>query len=344
MNENGKGMYIAIDLKSFYASVECVERGHDPLDVSLVVADPTRTDKTICLAVSPALKSFGVPGRPRLFEVVQQVSLINGQRKYSCPGWKLSGKSCSASELRGNPRLALDYIVAPPQMAKYMEYSTRIYSIYLRYIAPEDIHIYSVDEVFIDAGKYTALYGMDAHGLAMMLVREVLKETKITATAGVGTNMYLAKVAMDRGRRYIGRIYVDHYGRMAPAPAHGSINLKEPTASTKAIMEAMRTLFDRVTDAALSVRRITVTAARVVSEEAYEAGKNAVQELDLFADPVAEARKERQRQYAKKEKALQRAVLAIKEKYGKNAMLRGMNFLPGATAIERNGQVGGHRA
>ena len=509
MDESGKQSYIAIDLKSFYASVECVERGLDPLDTNLVVADPTRTDKTICLAVSPALKSFGLPGRPRLFEVVQQVAFINGKRKYATPRRKLEGKSCLASELKEDSSLAVDYIVAPPQMAKYMEYSTRIYSIYLRFIAPEDIHIYSIDEVFIDVGKYMEMYRLDAHGVAMMLIRAVLKETKITATAGIGTNMYLAKVAMDivakhmppdkdgvrvaeldemsfreklwnhkpltdfwqigrgiakrlekyglhtmgdiarcslgkspsfynedllykefgvkaellidhawgiepvgiedikayvptsssmssgqvlmrpyechearlvtmemteqlaldlvgkgyvtpqlvldigydidslkgdRGLSYTGQVHVDHYGRRVPAPSHGSINLEGATASTKQLMEAMKGLFDRITDAKLLVRRITVTAAGVVPERAYEIKRKQAQELDLFADPDLEKKEEQSKESAKKEKSLQQTVLAIKEKYGKNAMLRGMNFLPGATAIERNGQVGGHKA
>ncbi|MBE6103234.1 MAG: DNA methylase [Selenomonas ruminantium] len=508
MDGESKRTYVAIDLKSFYASVECVERGLDPLDANLVVADSSRTDKTICLAVSPSLKSFGVSGRPRLFEVVQQAAFVNGKRKYSVPGCRLEGKSCLGSELKANPKLELDYIVATPQMAKYMEVSTRIYSIYLRFVAPEDIHIYSVDEVFIDAGKYLSMYKLDAHGFAMMLIREVLRETKITATAGIGTNMYLAKVAMDivakhmppdkDGVRvaeldeisfreklwshkpltdfwqigkgidkrlakhglhtmgdiarcslgssmnffnedllykefgvkaefiidhawgcepvtikdiksyvpmstsmssgqvlmrpyefqearlvtlemteqltldlvtrqcvtpqlvldvgydieslkgsgalaYNGAIHIDNYGRKVPAPAHGSINV-EPTSSTKVLMAAMKRLFDRVANPVLLVRRITVTAAGLISERDWEAREDGIQELDLFADPGEEERKERQCQLKRKEKSLQQAVLAIKNKYGRNAMLRGMNFLPGATAIERNGQVGGHKA
>ena len=167
--------YIAIDLKSFYASVECVERGLDPLSTRLVVADDSRTDKTICLAVSPALKAYGIPGRPRLFEVKQQIARLK----------------------RENPRLELDFITARPRMAKYLEVSGQVYSVYLRHIAPEDIHVYSIDEVFIDATEYLRMYGMDAHTLAMHLIREVLRETGVTATAGIGPNMYLAKVAMD---------------------------------------------------------------------------------------------------------------------------------------------------
>lgn len=182
--------YIAIDLKSFYASVECIERGLNPLDACLVVADESRTDKTICLAVSPALKAYGIPGRPRLFEVVQKVQEVNSRRGRS-------GKSISGRELDARHDLAVDYIVASPRMQFYMDYSTHIYDIYLRYIAPEDIHVYSIDEVFINATAYLATYRMSAHDLALRIIREVLKETGITATAGIGTNMYLCKIAMD---------------------------------------------------------------------------------------------------------------------------------------------------
>ena len=182
--------YIAIDLKSFYASVECVERGLDPLDTCLVVADSSRTEKTICLAVSPALKSYGTGGRPRLFEVVQKVREANRRRGRL-------GKSYSKAFLEAHPEVALDYLVAPPRMAYYIEYSTKIYKIYLRYIAPEDIHVYSIDEVFMDVTDYLATYGLSAHELAIKIIRDVLRETKITATAGIGTNMYLCKIAMD---------------------------------------------------------------------------------------------------------------------------------------------------
>lgn len=191
------GTYICIDLKSFYASVECVDRGLDPLDTALLVADRSRTDKTICLAVSPALKAFGVPGRPRLFEAVEIVAEVDRRRAFLSPGGRCRGKSRSAAALAADPTLAVDYIVAPPRMARYMEVSTQIYQIYLRHIAPEDIHVYSVDEVFIDAGPYLRSERCDAHTLALRLVREVLQETGITATAGIGTDLYLAKVAMD---------------------------------------------------------------------------------------------------------------------------------------------------
>ena len=182
-------MFAAIDLKSFYASVECVERGLDPLDTCLVVADSSRTDKTICLAVSPTLKSYGVSSRPRLFEVNQKLREVNRSRR--------QGKSTSGTELAANPHMAVGYIPAIPRMALYLTYSARIYGIYLRYVAPEDIHVYSIDEVFIDLGPYLATYGMTAHELTLRMIRAVLAETGITATAGIGTNLYLAKVAMD---------------------------------------------------------------------------------------------------------------------------------------------------
>lgn len=192
-----KNCFIAIDLKSFYASVECVERGLDPLTTNLVVADESRTEKTICLAATPAIKAYGVPGRARLFEVVQKIKTANRRRRFYAPGRKLTGTSHDATELANNPNLAIDYIVAPPRMAFYMDYSARIYKVYLRYIAPQDIHTYSIDEVFINAAPYLDTYKMTAHDLAMKLVREVLRETGITATAGIGTNLYLAKIAMD---------------------------------------------------------------------------------------------------------------------------------------------------
>ena len=189
--------YIAIDLKSFYASVECRERGLDPLDAHLVVADPTRTDKTICLAVSPSLKAYGIPGRARLFEVVQRAEEVNAARRSRAPGRVFSGSSHFAGELERDPSLALDYIVAPPRMAYYMEYSTRIYKIYLKYAAPEDIHVYSIDEIFLDATDYIRTRGVTAREFAMLIVRDVLETTGITATVGIGTNLYLAKIAMD---------------------------------------------------------------------------------------------------------------------------------------------------
>ncbi|NLP15964.1 MAG: DNA methylase [Clostridiales bacterium] len=195
--------YIAIDLKSFYASVECIERNLDPMTTNLVVADASRTEKTICLAVSPSLKSYGISGRARLFEVVQRVKEVNAERLRKAPGQEFKGSSFNDTELKNSPELALDYIAAPPRMAYYMEYSTRIYNIYLKYIAPEDIHVYSIDEVFMDVSKYLHIYNLTARELTMKILREVLQSTGITATAGIGTNLYLAKIAMDIVAKHI---------------------------------------------------------------------------------------------------------------------------------------------
>ena len=195
--------YIAIDLKSFYASVECVERGLDPLTTNLVVADVSRTEKTICLAVSPSLKAYGIGGRARLFEVVQKLEEVNLERKRNTFGYKLTGKSTSDIELKEHPDWEVDYIAAVPRMAYYIEYSTRIYDIYLRYVSEEDIFVYSIDEVFMDVTDYLKLYKLSAHDLAIKMIREVLRETGVTATAGIGTNMYLAKIAMDIVAKHI---------------------------------------------------------------------------------------------------------------------------------------------
>lgn len=196
-------IYIAIDLKSFYASVECIQRGLDPITTNLVVADPERTEKTICLAVSPSLKSFGIPGRPRLFEVVQKVREVNALRQQRAPGRRFCGRSSDFTQLQQHPELALDYIVAPPRMSHYMETSTAIYQIYLKYFAPEDIHVYSIDEVFIDATGYLKLYGLTPRELTVKVILEVLEQTGITAAAGIGTNLYLCKVAMDIVAKHI---------------------------------------------------------------------------------------------------------------------------------------------
>ena len=195
--------YIAIDLKSFYASVECRERGLDPLDTNLVVADESRTDKTICLAVTPSLKSYGIGGRCRLFEVRQRVREANSGRRHDAPGHKLEGRSHLSSELQANSNLAVDFLIAPPRMAYYMEYSTRIYQVYMKYVAPEDIIVYSIDEVFMDVTRYLKTYGLTPHDLAMKIILDVLKTTGITATAGIGTNLYLCKVAMDIVAKHI---------------------------------------------------------------------------------------------------------------------------------------------
>ncbi|MBO5020923.1 MAG: DNA methylase, partial [Clostridia bacterium] len=190
-------IYLCIDLKSFYASVECMELGLDPLTTNLVVADESRTEKTICLAVTPSLKSYGIPGRARLFEVVQKVKYVNQERRYKAPNRTFAGKSSNAKELNSNPALEPEYIIASPRMALYMEYSTRIYDVYLKYVSADDILVYSIDEVFMDITGYLKPSGKNAHDFAMMIIRDVLKTTGITATAGIGTNMYLAKIAMD---------------------------------------------------------------------------------------------------------------------------------------------------
>lgn len=201
--------YIAIDLKSFYASQECIEREVDPLTTNLVVADMSRTEKTVCLAVSPSLKKLGISGRARLFEAIQKVKEANAMRREEAPGKKFSGKSWDANELATNPSLEIDFIIAPPRMAHYMECSARIYEVYLKYVAPEDIHVYSVDEVFIDATPYLKTYNLTAHEFAKKLIYEVLETTGITATAGIGTNLYLCKVAMDIVAKHI---EADQYG------------------------------------------------------------------------------------------------------------------------------------
>lgn len=202
MQDTGR-TYIAIDLKSFYASVECVERGLDPLTTNLVVADRSRTEKTICLAVSPSLKAYGIPGRARLFEVEQKLREVNAERRSKSYGYRLTGKSVSDIELKTHPDWEVDYITATPRMAYYIEHSTRIYKIYLNYIAPEDIHVYSIDEVFMDITAYLSTYGVTAHELARRMIGDVLRQTGITATAGIGTNLYLCKVAMDIEAKHI---------------------------------------------------------------------------------------------------------------------------------------------
>ncbi len=495
----GSKTYIAIDLKSFYASVECVQRGLDPLRANLVVADASRTSKTICLAVSSGLKALGIPGRPRLFEVEQIVAQVNDRRRWAAPGRSFSGASTDSVELAEHPELSADYIVAPPQMAQYMRVSAEIYQIYLKYIAPEDIHVYSVDEVFIDATPYLRTYGMTAEELARKLIREVLAQCGITATAGIGTNLYLCKVAMDivakhipadehgvriasldeegyrralwahqpltdfwrvgRGyaRRlekvglktmgdiarcslgapgefhneellykifginaellidhawgfesctladikayrpaansfssgqvlscpyeshkarlvlremadamsltlvdkglvtdqitvtvgydvenlqdprhgYTGPVVTDHYGRQIPKHAHGTVNFPGGTASTKTIVEGVCGLFDRIADPKLLVRRLTLGVNHLQPEGAEQASPMC--QLSLFEEDAPPADSHRER-------SMQRALLHIQKKYGKNAILKGMNFREGATARERNGQIGGHRA
>ncbi len=497
--------YVAIDLKSFYASVECQERGLDPLDTNLVVADESRTDKTICLAVSPSLKSYGIPGRPRLFEVVQQVKEANMGRRYNAPGHRLIGQSCFLSELNASPELAIDYIIAPPRMAYYMQYSTRIYDIYLKYIAPEDIIVYSIDEVFMDVTEYLRTYQLSARELAMKIILDVLNTTGITATAGIGTNLFLCKVAMDieakhipadkngvriaeldemgfrrklwshqpltdfwrvgRGyakkleahgmftmgdvarcsvnnedllykmfgknaellidhawgwepctisavkayrpennslgsgqvlhqpytaekarlvlremadllsldlvskrlvtdqlvitigydrenlatadqkKQYHGEVTKDHYGREIPKHSHGTQNLGRYTSSTKLIVNAATELFERIADKKLLVRRLNIVACHVISEKDAPKREAGFEQLNLFTDYAAEQEKREKEDAAlARERKRQEAVLAIKKKFGKNAILKGMNLEEGATAKDRNSQIGGHKA
>lgn len=489
--------YICIDLKSFYASVECVERGLDPLDTNLVVADSTRTEKTICLAVTPSLKAVGVSGRPRLFEVLQRVDTINRRRLKSIDNRHFSGSSYLASELEKNSSLKLDIIVAPPQMARYISISAEIYRIYLKYVAPEDIHVYSIDEVFIDVTPYLSSYKCTAHELAMRMIRDVLEKIGITATAGIGTNMYLAKIAMDivakknpadkdgvhiaeldetsyrailwehlpltdfwrigkgivkklaalkiytmgdlaRFSEYnedklyevfgvnaellidhawgtesctiadikayepksrsisqgqvLSRPYTsanarlicremadvlaldlhrkgllcdqivitigydssfipndsnistekDRYGKITPKPSHGSINIGKLTSSSRRIIDAALELYETIVDKRLLVRRMYIVANHAVSR------KNADRPIlqYTFFDDVDRLEEERisEETFTARENELQSAILSIKDRYGKNAILKGMNFLSGATAIERNRQVGGHKA
>ena len=484
--------YIAIDLKSFYASVEAREHGLDPMTTNLVVADVSRTEKTICLAVSPSLRSLGIPGRARLFEVVQKVKEINRVRLGRAG--KFTGESNNITQLNADPALKLSYIAAVPRMALYMEYSTRIYQIYLRYAAPEDIHVYSIDEVLIDATDYLKTYGLTAHELAMKMMREVLKETGITAAAGIGTNLYLAKIAMDimakkaqpdedgvriaeldemsyrrqlwehrpltdfwrvgkgcakkleaagmftmgdvarcsivdeeilyhmfgvnaellidhawgwepctldlikaykpedrsfssgqvlmepypfdkarvivhemadaaalnlvekrmaadqviltvnyenldrQAEGYKGEVTEGYYGRKVPKPAHGSENLSRATSSGKRIVDAALRIFDRTVERRLLIRRITIAVNHVVPEdmvpEKYE-------QMDLFTDYAARDKEEKE---LERERSMQEAMLKIKNKYGKNAILKGVSFEEGATGRERNKQVGGHKA
>lgn len=504
--------YIAIDLKSFYASVECRERCLDPMNTNLVVADTSRTEKTICLAVTPSLKAYGIPGRARLFEVVQKLREVNAERRLLAPGKTFVGSSYFADELKQHAALEISYIAAPPRMALYMEYSTRIYEIYLQYIAPEDIHVYSIDEVFMDVTQYLGIYKMTAKELASKIIRQIEKETGITATAGIGTNLYLCKVALDivakhvepdengvriatldemsyrrllwshrpltdfwrvgRGyckkleeyglytmgdiarcslggprdfynedllyrlfginaellidhawgwepttmnlikaykpettsigsgqvlqspysfemgrlivremtdllvldlvekrlvtdqmvltvgydvenlanpeirKKYKGEVTTDGYGRKVPKHAHGTANLKKHTSSTKLIMDAVTELYETIVNPDLLVRRINITANRLLDEaQAKEKAENAFEQLTLFSDFSAEQKqREEEEALLSKERKLQEAMLSVKKKYGKNAMLKGMNLQEGAMTKERNNQIGGHKA
>ncbi len=505
--------YLVIDLKSFYASVECLERGLDPMETHLVVADASRTEKTICLAVSPALRALGVPGRPRLFEVIQKVKEINAGRARLAPGGRLEGASWDDPQLKRSPGLALDFITALPRMALYMKKSTEIYQVYLKYIAPEDMHVYSIDEVFMDVTGYLDIYGLTARQLAGKIIRDVLETTGITAAAGIGTNLYLCKAAMDieakhippdeygvriacldeisyrkslwthrpltdfwrvgkgyaekleahglytmgdiarcslgredeyyneellyrlfgvnaellidhawgvepctiadirayrpkdssvgsgqvlpepypqdkarlivhemaeglalslldkglvteqlvltlgydrenltdprRREAYKGEVASDRYGRAVPRHAHGTIHLDRRTSSARELVRGALELFDRIADPALLVRRVYLTAERV-REEAAVRQEGTYEQLSLFGDggmleedgPDRQQEKERQ----ERERKMQEAMLSIKKKYGKNAILKGVNLEEGATGKDRNNQIGGHRA
>ncbi|MGN0343065.1 MAG: DNA methylase [Roseburia sp.] len=503
-------IYVAIDLKSFYASVECVERKLDPMKTNLVVADAARTEKTICLAVSPSLKKYGIPGRARLFEVVQAVKRINRDRAAKNPKRSFTGSSDNEEELSKDPSLSLDYITAPPRMAFYIDYSTRIYNCYLKYVAPEDIHVYSIDEIMCDVTTYLNTYHMTARELASKMIQEVYEQTGITATAGIGTNLYLCKVAMDilakhavpdengvriaeldektyrqklwchrpltdfwrvgggyakkleahglytmgdiarcsigkpgdfhnedllyrlfgvnaellidhawgwecctiadiknyrpesnsigsgqvlqcpydwkKARlvvqemtdmlvldlvernlvtdqivltvgydresledpkireKYRGAVTVDRYGRSIPKHAHGTTNLGRTTSSTRQIMDAVMELYDRIVDRDLLVRRINMSANHVVDASEIGQGDGFVQ-MDLFSDyHLTAPGKEQEEAALEKEKKVQQAVLDIKKKFGKNAILRGMSLEEGGTAKDRNNQIGGHKA
>ena len=496
--------YIAIDLKSFYASVECIQRELDPMTTNLVVADPSRTEKTICLAVSPALKQYGIPGRARLFEVVQKVGQVNALRRQKAPRKEFTGTSWDAAALKEHPELAVDYVVAPPRMALYMETSAAIYQVYLKFVAPEDIHVYSIDEVFIDATAYLRTYRLAPREFARKLILEVLERTGITATAGIGTNLYLSKIAMDivakhipadrngvriaqldemtyrrtlwshrpltdfwrvgkgyarkleahgmftmgdvarqsvqdenvlyklfgvnaellidhawgwepctiadikaykpesnsmgagqvlhcpypadkarlvmremadqlaldlvgkglvtnklvltvgydinnltdpeRSRAYQGEVTVDRYGRRIPKHAQGTGNLGKYTSSTREILQTATEVYDRIVDQNLLIRRLNIAACHVIAEADVPATSE-MEQMDLFTD--YEERDRRQAEddaAAERERRRQQAVLSIKKKFGKNAILKGMNLEEGATARDRNAQIGGHKA
>ncbi len=494
--------YLCIDLKSFYASVECVERKLDPLTTNLVVADSSRTEKTICLAVTPSLKAYGIPGRARLFEVIEAVKRVNNDRKRKALHHTFVGKSYDAEELNRNFNLELDYIIAPPRMAYYMEYSTKIYEIYLKHVSSDDILVYSIDEVFIDITGYLNANGKSPRDFAMTIIRDVLRHTGITATAGIGTNMYLAKIAMDitakkmkpdkdgvriaeldemtyrkelwghrpitdfwrvgqgyakklaesymftmgdvarasttsygrkrlkklfginskmlvdhawgyepctleeakaytpetksissgqvlqcpysfekariivwemlelmtldlveKGlvtkqltltigydvenvthKRCAGEIKTDRYGRKIPKHAHGTATLENFTSSTKLISDALLELYDKIVDRDMTVRRVTIAACNLLSETEIE-HKPQLEQIDLFTDYEAlNAERESQEKELQKERKIQETMIDIKQRFGKNAIIKGTNLQDGATSIERNGQIGGHKA
>lgn len=495
-------VYMCIDLKSFYASVECIERGLDPLNTNLVVADESRTEKTVCLAITPSLKQYGLGGRARLFEVIQKVKSINYERRKNNSYKKFNSKSFLDSDLKKDRTLELDFIIAPPQMKKYMKYSTNIYKIYLKYLAPEDIFVYSIDEVFCDITTYLSMYQMTAKELVSKIIKDVYDTTGITATAGIGTNMYLAKVCMDivakhtepneigvriaeldemtyrkllwnhkpltsfwrvgKGiadkleknglytmgdvarcslnnenllyklfgvnaellidhawgwepttieevkaykpernsissgqvlhspykyenaklivremidllsldltdkhlvtkqlvldigydienlnnplikKLYNGEITIDNYGREVPKHSHGTINLDYNTSSSKVLSKKCIELYDRIVNKNLLIRKINITACNIIDEDIVK--KEVVHEqLNLFSSSDDSEQKIEDKKRQKEDNKLQHVLLDIKNKYGKNSILKGMNLEEGGTTIERNNQVGGHK-
>ena len=499
-------IYLCIDLKSFYASVECVERNLDPLTTNLVVADESRTEKTICLAVTPSLKKYGISGRARLFEVVQTVKNLNAERRNKAPKRMLSEKSYDAVQLNSNPSLEIDYIIAKPRMAHYLEYSTKIYEIYLNYVSSDDILVYSIDEVFMDITAYLNASGRNPNDFARTIIRDVLDKTGITATAGIGTNMYLAKIAMDitakkmkpdkygvrvayldemsyrrqlwehrpltdfwrvgRGyskkleenrmftmgdiaresttaygrkklkklfginskmlvdhawgyepctiteakaytpenrsistgqvlqcpydfdkarvivwemlellsldlvekhlvtnqivltigydrenlanpeirRKYKDKITSDMYGRQVPKHAHGTANIDRYTSSTRLIIETTLKLYDGIVGKDMLIRRVTISANNLMSENSIKE-RESYEQLDLFTNyDEVQAKREKEEVELKKERRIQEAILDIKHRYGKNAIIKGANLQEGATTIERNKSIGGHKA
>lgn len=497
-------IYACIDLKSFYASVECKERGLDPLTTNLVVADGSRTEKTVCLAISPTMKQYGLGGRARLFEVQQKVRDVNAYRKYQNYNKPFKSKSYNDIDLKKDKSLELDFIMAVPRMSYYMKYSTNIYNIYLKYIAPEDMYVYSIDEVFFDLTNYLNAKKLTPEELVRNMIHDVYETTGITATAGIGTNMYLAKVAMDivakhtdadkfgvriakldemsyrerlwnhkpltsfwrvgkgyakklesRGlytmgdiarcsvqneellyklfginaellidhawgwepcsmekvksfkpirnsistgqvlhcpynyektklimkemadllaldlvakklvtdqlvvtigydidnltdpylkQKYNGEITIDHYGRNVPKHAHGTINLDHKTSSSKIIVDKIIELYDRVINKDLLIRRINITANKVVDEMSIT-NNETFEQYDLFTDYKEQDEKsKKQKESEEKEHKLQTTILGIKNRFGKNAILKGMNFEDGGTTIDRNNQIGGHKS
>lgn len=496
--------YVAIDLKSYYASVECTQRSLNPMTTNLVVADSDRTEKTICLAITPSLKAYGIGGRARLFEVVELVKKINLERRKKAPNHEFSGSSCDSLELAKHPELAFDYIIAKPQMALYKQISVDIYRIYLKYVSPDDIYPYSVDEVFIDITGYLSASGKTAREFTMTMILDVLAATGITATAGIGTNMFLCKVAMDimakhiepdkngvriaeldemtyrkkfwghkpltdfwrigRGyadklkknglytmgdiarcsvynedklyklfgvnaellidhawgwepctveavkkyksqsnstssgqvlqcpytnekaalvvremaelsvldlvekelvtdqividvgydienlrdpeikSHYRGAVVTDYYGRKVPKPAHGTGNIGRYTSSTKLITDTALSLFERITDKDLLIRRITFTANHLIGENEIPQD-DGCEQMTLFTDYEALDREKKEEQrLLEREKCIQHTVLDIKKKFGKNAIIKGHDLEDGATTLDRNSRIGGHKA